>query len=108
MVALAYVHQLLLGVVLSAAALPVAVGLVHSFELLLAVVSIRLVLQVQRAAVAALWRIHREGASLFTDKITEYFYTHPETHHSRVASELLLPGLPEWNARYGWKPIMLN
>lgn len=78
-VALAYVHQLLLGVVLSAAALPVAVGLIHSLELLLAVVSIRLVLQVQRAAVAALWRIHRDGASLFTDKITEYFYTPKHT-----------------------------
>lgn len=58
-VALAYVHQLLLGVVLSAAALPVAVGLIHSLELLLAVVSIHLVLQVQRAAVAALWTQRR-------------------------------------------------
>lgn len=65
--ALAYVHQLLLRVVLSAAALPVAVGLVNGLQLLLAVLAIRLGLQVQRAAVAALRRAHirgGEGASL--------------------------------------------
>lgn len=50
----AYVHQLLLRVVLFAAALPVAVGLINSLQLRLAVVSIRLVLQVQRAIVFVL------------------------------------------------------
>lgn len=41
----AYVHQLLLGVVLAAAAVPAAAGLINGLKLLLAVVSIRLVLQ---------------------------------------------------------------
>lgn len=59
----AYVHQLLLRVVLSAAALPVAVGLINGLQLLLAVVSLRLVLQLQRAAAMALRRAHiREGS----------------------------------------------
>lgn len=54
----AYVDQLLLRVVLLAAALPVAVGLVNGLRLLLAIVPIHIFLQVQRAAVMALCRTH--------------------------------------------------
>lgn len=56
--------QLLLCVVLLAAALPVAVGLVNGLGLLLTLVPIHVVLQVQQAAVMVLWR-----EQIITDEI---------------------------------------
>lgn len=54
---LAYMDQLLLRVVLLAAALPVAVRLVNGLGLLLTIVPV-FILQVQGAAVMILWRNH--------------------------------------------------
>lgn len=52
--------QLVLRVVLFAAALPVAVGLVNGLGLLLTFVPIHVVLQVQQAAVVVLRRAQRD------------------------------------------------
>lgn len=46
---MSYMHQLLLGLVLLGAALPVAVGLVHSLGLLLALIFVQIFTQVQDA-----------------------------------------------------------
>lgn len=51
-----YMDQLVLRVVLLAAALPVAVGFINGLGLLFAFVPVHVVLQVQQAAMMVLWR----------------------------------------------------
>lgn len=106
--ALAYVHQLLLRVVLPAAALPVAVGLVNGLQLLLEVLAIRLGLQVQRAAVAALRRGQiKGGEAALVHRETQ----NPSKHTWKRLQNQAVRASGEWNIReanYRLKTITLK
>lgn len=66
-----HMDQLLLRVVLLAAALPVAVGLVDGLGLLLTVVPVHVVLQVQQAAVMVLWIKPKSDTWIFSKYILD-------------------------------------